>query len=200
MKLKSVVSGFLLCKIVNCHLFKFVLFPFKRKILPRSPRKKVVLVSSILLIDERSNLFTFSSKDYVLWFKTMSYLAKWKHKSHSQQPSTYTGFQFYQYIETISTIMSKRTQILWLLKYLKLFPSLFTIGNVLIPSKCVILYILKSVSLCAIWVRLWWKQTQPSPSPKRTLEIQPEQFRTHSEWDIKPQPQVLFHSLTQLLS
>lgn len=195
MMLKCVVSEMLLCKRINCHLFKFVLFPSKRKILPSRPRKKVVLGSSILLIDGRSNLFTFSSTDYTLWFKTLSYLAKLKHKSH-----TCTGLPFYQYIETISVIISKRMQTSRLLKYFKWFHSLFTIETVLRPSKCIILYILKTVSLYVVWVRLWWKQTRPSLSPERSLVIKAKQCRTLSETESPSQPQVLFHSLTQLLS
>lgn len=176
MMLKCVVSGLSLYKRINCHLFKFVLFPSKRKILLRRPRKKVVLGSCILLIDERSNLFTFSSKDCTLWFKTLSYLAKLKHKSHPC-----TGLPFYQYRETISVIIPKRTQTLWLLKYFKWFHFLFTIEAVLRPSKCIIFYILKTVSLYAVWVRLWWKQTRPSLSPERSLVIKAKQCRTLSE-------------------
>lgn len=74
----------------------------------------MVLGSSILLIDERSNLFTFSSKDCTLWFETLSYLAKLEHDSHA-----WPGLPFYQDIETISVTISKRTQTLWLLKYFK---------------------------------------------------------------------------------
>lgn len=190
---RCIVSGLLLCKRINCHIFKFVLFPSKRKILPRRPRKKVVLGSSILLVYERSDLFTFSPTDCTLWLKTLSYLAKLKHKSH-----TCTGLPFYQDIETISVIISKRTQTLWLLMYFKWFHSLFTIETVPRPSKCIILYILKTVSLYALWIRLWWKQTRPSLSPERSLVIKAKQCRNLSETESPSQPQFHFivsHSL-----
>lgn len=129
MMLKCVVSGLSLCKGINCHIFKFILFPSKRKILLRRPRKKVVLGSSILLIDERSHLFAFSSKDCILWFETRSYLAKLEHDSHA-----WPGLPFCQDIETIPVTISKRTQTLWLLKYFKWFHSLFTIRPFLDPQ------------------------------------------------------------------